>query len=103
MTMLFKVETAQEPKYLRVEINAATEMSFEIAILAGKDGHQKTLEDICAIVPVMMRLDSDLMEMYDDAGRTQPRKEDLIAVKKFAVSHSFGEVNLPFSAFDSLR
>lgn len=103
MSLLIKIEAVPESNYLRVEMRAANELIFEIAILAGKDGHQKTLEDICAIAPVMMRLDMDLMEMYDDAGRTKPRQEDLIAVKKFAVSHSFGEVDLPFSAFDSIR
>lgn len=103
MTTLLKIETTEDSRVLRVELVAATEMSFEIAVLSGKDGYQKTLQDICHIAPIMMRLDGDLMEMYDDAARTQPRKEDLIEVKKFAISHSFKEVLLPFSAFDSIR
>jgi hypothetical protein len=103
MTVLFRIETTEDTKCLRCVLLAANEMSFEIAVLPGLDGYHKTLTDICHIAPIMIRLDADLMEMYDDAGRTQPRKEDLIEVKKFAMSHSFGEVNLPFSAFDSIR
>ncbi len=102
MTSLVKIETAKD-NYLRVELIAANLLSFEVAIFPGAEGYHKTLADVCKIAPIMIRLDMDLMEMFDDAARTQPKQEDLAAVKKFAVSHSFREVDLPFSAFDSIR
>ena len=41
------------------------------------------------VVPYLARLDGDLMEVYDDAFRTQPKQVDLAKVKKFVEKKRF--------------
>lgn len=69
----------EQPDHLHVELAAATEMSFDL--YAG--GEETAIDDICRVAPSMLRVDGDLMEMYDDAGRTQPHREDLELIKRF--------------------
>lgn len=66
---------------LFVQAIAATEMSFEV--ITGAKEYQNTLRDICYMLPRLMSLDVDTAEMYDDAGRTQQSKTDLLIVHKF--------------------
>ena len=67
--------------WIHVECAAATEMWFDLR-WTDLDMYV-VLKDLCGIIPVMMQLDSDLMEMYDDAGRTQPNPNDRQAWRTF--------------------
>jgi hypothetical protein len=71
----------QKPQTLHVTLVAATQMDFDISF-AGRD-YQKVLQDICHVAPFMMSYDSDLMEAFDDAFRTQLKAADKLAIANF--------------------
>jgi hypothetical protein len=71
----------EKPQTLHVTLVAATQMEFSISH-AGKD-YEEVIKDICAVAPSMMSYDSDLMEAFDDAFRTQPKQLDKINIYKF--------------------
>lgn len=69
--LVFEIAHDEEkPQILHVTLVAATQMEFDISF-AGKD-YEHVILDICHVAPSMMRYDSDLMEAFDDAFRTQP-------------------------------
>lgn len=67
---------------LGVELASATEMSFDLHLKPGDD-YDRAIADLCALAPVLLRLDIDLMESADDGGRTKPRRKDLLEVEAF--------------------
>lgn len=71
----------QKPQTLHVTLVAATQMEFDISF-AGRD-YQKVLQDICHAAPFMMSYDSDLMEAFDDAFRTQLKAADKFVIANF--------------------
>lgn len=70
-----------KPQILHVTLVAATQMEFDISF-AGKD-YEEVIRDICNVAPSLMSYDSDLMEAFDDAFRTQPKQLDKINIHKF--------------------
>lgn len=82
---IFKIEGAQEPHWLHVEMSSASLIVFDLDF-TGLDYHT-VLTDICQVAPAMINLDADLMEMYDDAGRTQPKREDILTVRAFLLKY----------------
>jgi hypothetical protein len=86
---------------LSVDLASATEMHFEVALEPGDD-YDDAIAAICKLAPHLMRLDADLTEAYDDGFRTQPRREDLIAVQNY-VTRWHGRLqnsNVAAGAFD---
>lgn len=86
---------------LLVDLGVATEMHFEVALERGDD-YDEAVAAICRLAPHLMRLDADLMEAYDDGFRTQPKREDLLAVQNY-VTRWFGRLqnsNVAAGAFE---
>lgn len=86
---------------LSVDLGSANEMHFEVVIEPGDD-YSDAIAAICKLAPHLIRLDEDLTEAYDDAFRTQPRREDLIAVQNY-VTRWHGRLqnsNVAAGAFD---
>lgn len=79
---IFSIES-DETNYdvLHVEMSAANLITFDLK-REGLDYHE-VIRDICVVAPHMMGLDGDLQEAYDDAFRTEPKREDELAVIKF--------------------
>jgi hypothetical protein len=71
----------QKPQTLHVTLVAATQMEFDISF-AGRD-YEEVIKDILNVAPSMMSYDSDLMEAFDDAFRTQPKQIDKINIYRF--------------------
>lgn len=69
------------PALLHVTLVAATQMEFDVSF-AGRD-YADVIRDICDVAPSMMRYDSDLMEAFDDAFRTEPKQIDRIKIYGF--------------------
>src|SRR5579859_6938809 len=82
-SIIFKLYTDFEnnPDYMLAEMSSASLITFKVKF-DGKT-YIETIADICGVARHMMNLDSDLMEMYDDAGRTQPKQADILAVYRF--------------------
>lgn len=85
-TIFSIIHDEQDPHVLHVQLVAATEMSFDIST-ADRD-FSEIIRDVCYIAPSLMRYDSDLMEAYDDAFRTEPRKLDAMRIGKFMQKYS---------------
>ncbi len=80
--LIFEIaDDDQKPQTLHVTLVAATQMEFDISF-AGKD-YEEMIRDVCFLAPSLMRYDSDLMEAFDDAFRTQPNTYDAMRIKKF--------------------
>jgi hypothetical protein len=80
--LIFEIaDDDQKPQTLHVTLVAATQMEFDVSF-AGKD-YEEVIKDICAVAPSMMSYDSDLMEAFDDAFRTQPKQLDKINIYRF--------------------
>lgn len=90
------------PGGLRVEMVAATEMSFELE-LRPADDYDQTITDLCAIAPILMRLDADIMEMYDGADE-RPARADLLRVNAFVTKYRsrIRNANVAIGAFERL-
>lgn len=71
----------QKPQTLHVTLIAATQIEFAVSF-AGKD-YEEVIRDICNVAPSLMSYDSDLMEAFDDAFRTQPKQIDKINIHIF--------------------
>lgn len=97
---IFSISNTDDPKFLRVELMAATEISFEVEVPKGQ--YTELFNRICNIAPVMARLDSDLMEAFDDAGRTQPQPYDISLVRNFAKTYNFRNVNCALPGFEEM-
>jgi len=61
-----------------VELCAANEMSFDLVT-----DSDEALAAICAVAPAILNVDGDLAEGYDDAGRTQHKRADLVQIAQF--------------------
>lgn len=66
---------------LKVEVAAATEMSFEVRRVPSVD-YQVQLADICQVALALMRVDAALTEMADGAD-VRPTQEDVDAISRF--------------------
>jgi hypothetical protein len=86
--------------WLKVRIIAATEIYFEVN--TQPSGHHEILEKVCLIVPRMIRLDGDMMEAFDNGGRTKINKFDASVIQKFAESFQFRNVECTLPGFDKL-
>ena len=78
---VFKIEYDETPFELKVEMSSASLIQFTLNY-EDMDYHE-VLKDVCGVAIHMIKFDSDLMEMHDDAGRTRPKREDVIAVRDF--------------------
>lgn len=76
--------------WIKVELNSATEMSFEVLIAKN---YESVLRQILSVVPSILNLDADLMEAYDDAFRTKPKQSDISNVKQFLQANRLRNVN----------
>lgn len=85
--------------FYSVKIWAATEIYFEVS---SKD-YDNTLKQICRVIPHMIKLDGDLMEMMDDAGRTQLNQNDINVVRHFATMFSFRNVSCALPGFERMQ
>ncbi|MFB2919444.1 MULTISPECIES: hypothetical protein [Aerosakkonema] len=86
--------------WLFVEFSAATENYFEVRI--PKNPKVDIIKEFLGVLPHMMQIDMDLMESFDDAGRTEINKESYKAVKDFIARHKFRNVNSALPEFDKL-
>jgi hypothetical protein len=77
---------------LRVELAAATEMAFRVAVAPQSD-YDGLISAICAVIPALLRYDSDLMESADDGGRTRPKELDRTTVRRFVELYGAQIVN----------
>lgn len=80
-----KVENSKKIFMLHVELSAATGIAFWVTYTS--EQYDQTLIDIGRVAGHMLRLDGDIAEMYDDAGRTQPKTGDKLAVKDFLTKY----------------
>ncbi|MDX2215463.1 MAG: hypothetical protein SFY66_19525 [Oculatellaceae cyanobacterium bins.114] len=95
---ILKIDVSDEDhKFLHVELNAASEMSFDVLIVPdGRSGrHDRQLERICAIAPTILRADAAVMEMADGDLERAPDPADLKAIKAFFNFYIFKNVDLP--------
>lgn len=85
-SVIFKIESHEtELSTLCVEMSAATVIAFDLNF--ENLDYSAVIADICQVAPHMMSLDADLMESYDDAGRTPLKWEDRKAVSAFLVKY----------------
>jgi hypothetical protein len=87
--------------YLSVRLRAAIEMYFEVKPKDGK--FQQTIESILRVIPHIIKLDGDMMEAFDNAGRTSTNRFDIELVKKFAETFEFRKVDCALPGFDKLQ
>lgn len=95
---LIEIQVTSDNWY-RVKLVAATEITFDVQ---GKDNTQ-TLIQICRVVPYMISLDCDLMEHYDDGGRTKVNPTQIALVKAFARDFTFKNVVCGLPGFENLH
>lgn len=95
MRKICSVESVGEG-WIKVQICSATEISFELKFI----DVQKGFEKLFLIIPIMMRLDADLMECYDNAARSKPSPLDINAVKQFANLYEFRDVDCALPGFE---
>jgi hypothetical protein len=86
----------QKSQTLHVVLVAATQMEFDISFV-GKD-FSEVIKDISNVAPAMMSYDSDLMEAFDDAFRTQPKMADKAIIANFMKKYRgvMSNVNIDF-------
>jgi hypothetical protein len=87
--------------WLKVRILAATEIYFEVN--TQPSGHHEMLEKVCLIAPKMVRLDGDMMESFDNGGRTKINRVDASVIQKFSEVFEFRNVQCALPGFDKLR
>lgn len=86
----------QKDSRLRVDIQAASDMAFELVIEPPVD-YEKAIADICHVAPAMMLYDAALMETYDDGGRTKIPVIASEPVKDFVKRYKAHLVNISVS------
>ena len=99
-------EPAPAPARMRVELAAATEMSFEIRIEPGGLKYDKVIADICRVAPAMLQYDEALMELYNNPHGPKPTIQQgwLHAIHDFVLRYRRHLVNVmvPFEQFRGL-
>lgn len=97
---ILRIDYSDDGKFLHVELNSATEMSYDVLIVPdGKSGrHDRQLERICAIAPAILRVDAAIMELGDGNLEAAPEPSDLKAIRQFLQFYIFKNVNLPVEA-----
>ena len=94
-----QMEQADDGRFL-VSLASATEMSFEIEI--GDVGkYDELISDLCHLAPILLQYDADLMEAYDDAFRTKPKKEHSQSITRFLMKYRsrIHNAEMPFDEF----
>ena len=79
---IFRLESGKEPKVIRMTFAAAEQYVLDIERLPSQD-YDQFVAGLCHMGPILMRLDADLAEAYDDAFRTKPNPADEKAVQEF--------------------
>lgn len=86
--------------WIAVKVVAATEMYFEVKPKDGK--FEDMIKTLCHVIPHMIKLDGDMMEAFDNAGRTKLDNFGINIVKKFSDSYEFRKVDCALPGFDKL-
>lgn len=85
--------------YFSVKLWAANEIYFEVQ---GKN-YDETLVQICRVIPYMINVDGEMMETFDDAGRTKVNSTQINLIKHFAREYRFRNVNCALPGFDTMQ
>jgi hypothetical protein len=84
--LIFEIANdSEKPNLLHVTMIAANEMRFDVSF-PSRD-YAEVIKDICNVAPSMMSYDSDLMEAFDDAFRTQLNPTDIANIKQFVAKY----------------
>ena len=84
---IFHLEDTDKPRAVRMTFAAADQYVVDIERLPSQD-YGDFIADLCRMGPILMRLDADLAEAYDDAFRTKPNPADETAAYEFRLRYS---------------
>ena len=79
---IFHLENTDKPRVVRMTFAAADQYVLDIERLPSQD-YDDFIADLCRMGPILMRLDTDLAEAYDNAFRTKPNPSDEKAMREF--------------------
>lgn len=99
---LITISIVSDPSRMRVELVAASEMSFEIRLDPSLK-YDKVITDVCRVAPAMLQYDEALMELHDSLHSPPPRIQQgwLHAIHDFVLRYRAHLLNVmvPFEQF----